>query len=132
MAERLTLRRGAPTVLFVTVPSSEDRVAVWVARSLGVLAMVLAGTAVTLPLATGLGYLDELMQTPEVVVGVSFSATGVLLVQNRRASRIGWLLLAMGVAQTPSRLARWLYLAAFVLIAFYREVPWLELLASTA
>ncbi len=97
MAERLTLRRGAPTVLFVTVPSSEDRVAVWVARSLGVLAMVLAGTAVTLPLATGLGYLDELMQTPEVVVGVSFSATGVLLVQNRRASRIGWLLLAIGM-----------------------------------
>ena len=81
----------------VTVPSSEGRVAIWVARSLGVLAMVLAATAVALPLATGLGYLDELMQTPEVVVAVSFSATGVLLVQNRRASRIGWLLLAIGM-----------------------------------
>ena len=43
----------------VTVPSSEDRVAVWVARSLGVLAVVLAGTAVALPLVTGLGYLDD-------------------------------------------------------------------------
>jgi hypothetical protein len=42
----------------------------------------------------------------------------------------GWLLVAMGVAQTPSRRARWLYLAAFGLIVVYREVPWAEVLAA--
>jgi hypothetical protein len=42
----------------------------------------------------------------------------------------GWLLIAMGVAQTSSPIARWLYLATFALIAFYHEVPWLEVLAD--
>ena len=43
----------------------------------------------------------------------------------------GWLLIAMGVAQCPpeKRRTRALYLAAFALILFYREVPWLSLLA---
>lgn len=44
----------------------------------------------------------------------------------------GWLLLAMGVAQTdPVRAsARSLYLAGFALLLVYRELPWLELLAA--
>jgi hypothetical protein len=42
----------------------------------------------------------------------------------------GWLLVAMGIAQTASPRARWLYLATFALIAFYEEVPWLEVLAD--
>jgi hypothetical protein len=44
----------------------------------------------------------------------------------------GWLLIAMGVAQTaPERGGtRALYLASFALILFYREVPWLTLLAD--
>jgi hypothetical protein len=41
----------------------------------------------------------------------------------------GWLLLAMGVAQChPRSRTRWAYVATFVLILFYREVPWSELL----
>jgi hypothetical protein len=44
----------------------------------------------------------------------------------------GWLLVAMGVVQSTSPLARWLYLAAFALIAFYEEVPWLAVVADVA
>jgi hypothetical protein len=44
----------------------------------------------------------------------------------------GWLLVAMGVAQSSSPGVRWLYLATFALIAFYEEVPWLEVLADWA
>ena len=42
----------------------------------------------------------------------------------------GWLLIAMGVAQCePARRSMpALYLAAYVLILFYREVPWASLL----
>ena len=39
----------------------------------------------------------------------------------------GWLLLAMGVAQSEGPRTRWLYLAAFALLVFHREVPWLGL-----
>jgi hypothetical protein len=44
----------------------------------------------------------------------------------------GWLLIAMGIAQCAPehRTTRTLYLAAFALILFYREVPWLTLLAE--
>lgn len=44
----------------------------------------------------------------------------------------GWLLLAMGTAQCDGRRLRWLYLAAFALLIFHREVPWLELAARVA
>ncbi len=44
----------------------------------------------------------------------------------------GWLLVAMGVAQSSGPTARWLYLGTFALIAFYEEVPWLEALAKLA
>ena len=37
----------------------------------------------------------------------------------------GWLLLAMGVAQSEGRRVRWLYLAVFALLVFHREIPWL-------
>jgi len=43
----------------------------------------------------------------------------------------GWLLIAMGVAQTPSRRARTLYLGAFALLVFYDQVPWLHVLAES-
>jgi hypothetical protein len=39
----------------------------------------------------------------------------------------GWILVSMGVAQGEGPRARWLYLAAFALILFYQEVPWLAL-----
>ncbi len=66
------------------------------ARLLAVLAVLLAAVAVALPLVSGLGYLDELMGTPEVAVAASFSVAGALLVGNPRARRMGWLLLAIG------------------------------------
>ena len=46
----------------------------------------------------------------------------------------GWLLIAMGVAQTtPAQVrTRGLYLAAFALLVAYREVPWLEGVAAWA
>ena len=37
----------------------------------------------------------------------------------------GWLLLAMGVAQSEGRRTRWLYLAVFALVIQHREIPWL-------
>jgi hypothetical protein len=40
----------------------------------------------------------------------------------------GWLLTAMGVAQCASPRRRLAYVAGFLLILFYREVPWAELL----
>lgn len=45
----------------------------------------------------------------------------------------GWLLLAMGVAQCDParRVTRWAYVATFVLILFYREVPWTDLLGGS-
>ena len=66
------------------------------ARLLSALSVLLACVAVALPLASGLGYLDELTATPEVAVALSFSVTGALLVGTPRARRIGWLLLAIG------------------------------------
>jgi hypothetical protein len=44
----------------------------------------------------------------------------------------GWLLISMGVAQCPPERTRTraLYLGAFALILFYREVPWTTLLAD--
>jgi hypothetical protein len=45
-------------------------------------------------------------------------------------SGFGWMLVAMGVAQSASAKARWLFLAVFALITFYEEVPWLEALAD--
>jgi hypothetical protein len=44
----------------------------------------------------------------------------------------GWLLISMGIAQCAPgrRTTRALYLAAFALILFYREVPWTSLLAN--
>jgi len=46
----------------------------------------------------------------------------------------GWLLVAMGVAQSdrPQGRARALYLAVFVLILFSREIPWLALIADSS
>jgi hypothetical protein len=45
----------------------------------------------------------------------------------------GWLLIAMGVAQcAPGRSGtRTLYLAAYALVLFHREVPWLRMLADS-
>lgn len=44
----------------------------------------------------------------------------------------GWLLLAMGVALCGSEQRRWraAYVSVFVLILFYREVPWAQLLSA--
>jgi hypothetical protein len=41
----------------------------------------------------------------------------------------GWLLLAMGAAQSDpeQRSMRWAYIAVFVLILLYREIPWAEM-----
>lgn len=75
-----------------------SRAAVLAARLLAALSGLLAVVAVALPLVSGLGYLDELMATPEAVVAFSFSATGALLVGNQRARRIGWLLLGIGLS----------------------------------
>jgi hypothetical protein len=45
----------------------------------------------------------------------------------------GWLLVAMGIAQSAPerRRTRWAYLAAFALIGLYATLPWDELLASS-
>ena len=67
------------------------------ARLLAVLATGLAALAVGLPLLNGLGYLDQVIGTPEVVVATSFSITGAMLVAHPPASRMGWLLLGVGV-----------------------------------
>jgi two-component system, NarL family, sensor kinase len=80
--------------------TSRSRVDLWVARLLAVLASGLAAVAVALPLMGGHTYLVDLMQTPDVVVAVSFSVTGALLVGSEQARRIGWLLLAIGLSSS--------------------------------
>ncbi|MCF6379371.1 sensor histidine kinase [Nocardioides KLBMP 9356] len=75
-----------------------SRVAATAARLLAVLAVALAALAVALPVVSGLGYLEQLIRTPEVVVATSFSITGALLVAHPPARRMGWLLLAVGAA----------------------------------
>lgn len=56
-----------------------------------------------------------------------FCATTYLLAP---VAGFGWLLLAMGAAQAASARGRALHLAAFALLVFYEEVPWLRLLAG--
>lgn len=68
------------------------------ARLLAVVATGLAAVAVALPIASGLGYLEQLLGTPEVVVAASFSITGALLAAHPPARRMGWLLLGVGLA----------------------------------
>jgi two-component system, NarL family, sensor kinase len=97
VAERLTAGAGQTYGVSVVATRGRSRVAVRAARLLAVLAVLLAAVAVALPLVSGLGYLDQLMSSPEVVVAISFSLTGALLAQSEQASRIGWLLLGIGV-----------------------------------
>lgn len=98
MEERLTPPDRAPYGERVAVDSDGSRVAVTVARLLAVVATGLAVLAVALPLVSGLGYLEQLVRTPEVVVATSFSITGALLAAHPPARRMGWLLLAVGAA----------------------------------
>jgi len=95
--ERLTRTGRRAYGVGVTAGRDGGRAAIVSARLLAVLATVLAGTAVALPLVSGRGYLDELTATPEVAVAVSFSLTGAFLVGNEQARRIGWLLLGIGL-----------------------------------
>lgn len=101
MGERLTAVTR-PSYRSTTVHTSrstaaaQGRAVIWAARSLAVLAVAAVAVAVALPLVRGLGYVGELFRTPEVVVAVSFSATGALLAGSTSARRIGWLLLAVG------------------------------------
>ena len=97
MAERLTGYGRRAYGVGVTAGRDGGRAAIVTARLLAVLATVLAATAVALPLISGYGYLDELTATPEVVVAVSFSLTGALLVGSVAARQIGWLLLGVGL-----------------------------------
>ena len=97
MEERLTRRDRRPYRVRVPAGRERGRAAVVAARLLAVLAVALAAAAVALPLLSGLGYLDDLLGTPEVAVAVSFSVTGALLAGTVRGNRIGWLLLAIGM-----------------------------------
>ena len=74
-----------------------SRTALGVARLAALLAIVLSATAAALPLISGLGYLDELSQTPEIAAGIAFSVTGAWLVGSRIARPMGWLLLGIGL-----------------------------------
>ena len=97
MEERLTGPARRAYGVTVTAGPDGGRAAIWAARILALLASLLAGVAVALPLLSGLGYLRDLMGTPEVVVAISFSLTGAVLVGNAQARRICWLLLFIGV-----------------------------------
>jgi signal transduction histidine kinase len=77
-----------------------SRTAPWVARLAALLAVGLSVAATALPLASGLGYLDELVQTPEVAAGIAFSVTGAWLVGSRDAGPMGWLLLGIGLCSS--------------------------------
>lgn len=98
MDERLTRPDQAAYGERVAADRDGSRVAVTAARLLAVVATGLAALAVALPLVGGLGYLEQLVRTPEVVVATSFSITGALLVAHPPARRMGWLLLAVGGA----------------------------------
>lgn len=84
-------------MFLVAAGRDASRPALWVARLVALLAVALSVTAAALPLVSGLGYLDELVQTPEIAAGVAFSVTGAWLVGSRVASPMGWLLLGVGL-----------------------------------
>jgi two-component system NarL family sensor kinase len=84
----------------VTGGRDASRAALWVARLGAVLAVGLSATAAALPLLSGLGYLDELVQTPEIAAGTAFSVTGAWLVGSRTARPMGWLLLGIGLCSS--------------------------------
>jgi two-component system NarL family sensor kinase len=84
----------------VTGGRDASRAALWVARLGAVLAVGLSVTAAALPLLSGLGYLDELVQTPEIAAGIAFSFTGAWLVGSRTARPMGWLLLGIGLCSS--------------------------------
>lgn len=96
MDERLTRHDLAPYGEQVAADRDGSRVALTAARLLAVVATALAALAVVLPLVSGLGYLEQLVRTPEAVVATSFSITGALLVPHPPARRMGWLLLGVG------------------------------------
>lgn len=100
MGERLTAspRRSYRSSVHTQRITAQGRAAVRVARLLAVTATAAAVTAVALPLVGGLGYVGELFASPEVVVAVSFSVTGAVLVASDAARRIGWLLVVVGLA----------------------------------
>ncbi len=98
MEERLTRVGDASYGEHVAVDRDWSRVALVAAWLLAVVATGLAVLAVALPLVGDLGYLEQLLATPEVVVATSFSITGALLVAHPPARRMGWLLLGVGVA----------------------------------
>ena len=98
MEQRLTRRDGATYGVQVAAVRDRSQVAVTAAWLLAMSATGLAALAVALPLFSGLGYLDQLLGTPEVMVAASFSITGALLVAQPPAGRMGWLLLGVGVA----------------------------------
>jgi two-component system NarL family sensor kinase len=96
--ERLTRLDRATYGEQVAARRDGSRGAVVAARLIAAVAVSLAALAVALPLVSGLGYLEQLLGTPEVVVATSFSITGALLVAHPPARRMGWLLLGVGLA----------------------------------
>ncbi len=97
MVEGLTQTAACPYGVKVQPVRALDRVAQWAARTLAVVAIGLASMAIALPLLSDLPYLRYLFESPEVVVAVTFSATGALLVHQPRGRTMGWLLLGTGI-----------------------------------
>lgn len=105
MAERLTTEPGRSTLIAVTDRASPARAASWVARAGAALAVAMAGAAVALPLIGGHDYLSDLLSTPEVAIGASFSVVGAVLAVRRQARVVGWLLLGIGVSSATFAIA---------------------------
>lgn len=80
----------------MTGTATSARAADWVARVIAVLSILLVVAGALLPVIGGGGYLRHVIDTPEAVVGASFSAAGAVLATHPRARRLGWLLLAIG------------------------------------
>ena len=93
--------------------------------------------------ALGLGWATVLLEGAVALVFLAPSALGLGRARDAAllffcaatyaiapVAGFGWLLLAMGVAQSESARLRVLYLAVFALVLFYREVPWLAFFAD--
>jgi hypothetical protein len=79
----------------VTRHREVSRTGALMARVVAACAVTLAVVAVVLPVAGGFHYLDDLLETPEIAIALSFGVVGAVLVGRADAYPMGWLLVAI-------------------------------------
>jgi hypothetical protein len=88
------------------------------------LAGLLTAFAVAIESAVAVAFLWPLGRGPSRLRNVALLGFAAASYSFATVRGFGWLLMALGAAQSETRAARAAYLAAFALIGLYRAVPW--------